>query len=202
MLGGGSNLLVGDDGFPGTVVRVATRGVSADVSSCSGASVTVAAGEDWDAFVATAVEQEWSGIEALSGIPGLVGGTPIQNVGAYGSEVAQTIARVRTFDRTTGSQASFSVADCGFGYRTSRFKAERGRYLVLEVEFQFTLGSLSAPIRYAELARVLGVAGGGPGAGRRRTSGRARPAGRQGDGARRRRTTTPGVPARSSPTRS
>ena len=107
--------------------------------------------------MATAVEQEWSGIEALSGIPGLVGATPIQNVGAYGSEVAQTIARVRTFDRSTGRQASFSVADCGFGYRTSRFKAERDRYLVLEVTFQFTLGSLSAPIRYAELARTLGV---------------------------------------------
>ena len=148
---------VADQGFPGTVVRVATRGITADVSDCSGATVTVAAGEDWDALVATAVEQEWSGIEALSGIPGLVGGTPIQNVGAYGSEVAQTIARVRTFDRSTGRQVSFSVADCGFGYRTSRFKAERDRYLVLEVTFQFTLGSLSAPIRYAELARTLGV---------------------------------------------
>jgi len=158
VLGGGSNVLIADSGFPGTVVRVGTRGIKADVSSCSGATVTVAAGEDWDAFVATAVEQEWSGIESLSGIPGLMGGTPIQNVGAYGSEVAQTIARVRTFDRTTGKQATFSVADCGFGYRTSRFKAEPGRYLVLEVEFQFTLGSLSAPIRYAELARVLGVA--------------------------------------------
>ncbi len=157
VLGGGSNLLVADDGFPGTVVKIATRGISADVSDCSGATVTVAAGEDWDTLVAAAVEQEWSGLEALSGIPGLVGGTPIQNVGAYGSEVAQTIARVRTLDRSTGRQASFSVADCGFGYRTSRFKAERGRYLVLEVTFQLVLGSLSAPIRYAELARVLGV---------------------------------------------
>jgi UDP-N-acetylmuramate dehydrogenase len=157
VLGGGSNLLVADSGFPGTVVRVATRGIAADVSSCSGATVTVAAGEDWDALVATAVEQEWSGIEALSGIPGLVGGTPIQNVGAYGSEVADTIARVRTLDRATGRQASFSVADCGFGYRTSRFKTERDRFVVLEVTFQFTLGSLSAPIRYAELARTLGV---------------------------------------------
>ncbi|HEY5785071.1 MAG TPA: UDP-N-acetylmuramate dehydrogenase [Microlunatus sp.] len=157
VLGGGSNLLVADDGFPGTVVRVATRGITADVSDCSGATVTVAAGEDWDAFVASAVDQEWTGIEALSGIPGLVGGTPIQNVGAYGSEVAQTIARVRTFDRSTGRQASFSVADCGFGYRTSRFKAVRDRYLVLEVTFQFTLGSMSTPIRYAELARTLGV---------------------------------------------
>jgi UDP-N-acetylmuramate dehydrogenase len=157
VLGGGSNVLIADDGFPGTVVRVATRGIRADVSSCSGATVTVAAGEDWDAFVATAVEQEWSGIEALSGIPGLVGGTPIQNVGAYGSEVAQTIARVRTFDRSSQRQVTFSLTDCGFGYRTSRFKAEPGRYLVLEVTFQFPLGSLSAPIRYAELARALGV---------------------------------------------
>jgi UDP-N-acetylmuramate dehydrogenase len=157
VLGGGSNVLIADDGFDGTVVRVATTGISADVSACAGATVTVAAGEGWDAFVATAVEQEWSGVETLSGIPGLVGGTPIQNVGAYGSEVAQTIATVRTFDRTTGRQATFSVADCRFGYRTSRFKNEPGRYLVLEVTFQFTLGSLSAPIRYAELARTLGV---------------------------------------------
>ena len=157
VLGGGSNVLVADDGFPGTVVRVATRGITADVAACSGANVTVAAGEDWDAFVATAVEQEWSGIESLSGIPGLVGGTPIQNVGAYGSEVAQTIASVRTWDRTLGRQTTFALADCGFGYRHSRFKAEPGRYLVLEVRFQFSLGSLSAPIRYAELARVLGV---------------------------------------------
>lgn len=157
VLGGGSNVLIADQGFPGTVVKIATRGITADVSDCSGATVTVAAGEDWDTLVATAVEQEWSGIEALSGIPGLVGGTPIQNVGAYGSEVAQTIARVRTFDRSTGRQATFSVTDCGFGYRTSRFKVERGRYLVLEVTFQLVLGSLSAPIRYAELAKALGV---------------------------------------------
>ncbi|HEU5486605.1 MAG TPA: UDP-N-acetylmuramate dehydrogenase [Microlunatus sp.] len=158
VLGGGSNVLIADDGFPGTVVQVASRGIEADVSSCSGATVTVAAGEDWDAFVATAVDQEWSGIEALAGIPGLVGGTPIQNVGAYGTEVAQTIARVRTFDRTARRQVTFSVADCGFGYRTSRFKTEPGRHLVLEVTFQFPLGSMSAPIRYAELARALGVA--------------------------------------------
>jgi UDP-N-acetylmuramate dehydrogenase len=157
VLGGGSNVLIADEGFPGIVVKVATRGITADVSDCSGATVTVAAGEDWDTLVATAVEQEWSGIEALSGIPGLVGATPIQNVGAYGSDVSQTIARVRTVDRTTGRQATFSLADCDFGYRTSRFKAEPGRHLVLEVTFQFTLGSLSAPIRYAELAATLGV---------------------------------------------
>lgn len=157
VLGGGSNVLVADRGFPGTVVQVATRGITADVSDCSGATVTVAAGEDWATLVAATVEQEWSGLEALSGIPGLVGATPIQNVGAYGSEVAQTIARVRTLDRSTGRQASFTVSDCGFGYRTSRFKAEPGRYLVLEVTFQLVLGSLSAPVRYAELAATLGV---------------------------------------------
>ncbi|MFT4164093.1 MAG: UDP-N-acetylmuramate dehydrogenase [Microlunatus sp.] len=158
VLGGGSNVLIGDQGFDGTVVRIATRGIDADVSACSGATVRVAAGEDWDGFVARSVEQEWSGIEALSGIPGLVGATPIQNVGAYGSEVSQTIAGVRTWDRVERRQATFSVADCGFGYRWSRFKAEPDRYLVLEVTFQFSLGSLSAPVRYAELARTLGVA--------------------------------------------
>lgn len=157
VLGGGSNVLVADAGFDGTVVRVATRGIRADVSDCSGATVTVAAGEDWDSFVATAVEQEWSGIESLAGIPGLVGGTPIQNVGAYGTEVAETLAVVRAVDRTTGRQVTFAAADCGFGYRSSRFKAEPGRYLVVEVTFQFRLGSLSTPVRYAELARVLDV---------------------------------------------
>ncbi|MDN5762147.1 MAG: UDP-N-acetylmuramate dehydrogenase [Microlunatus sp.] len=157
VLGGGSNVLVGDHGCDGTVVKVETVGVTADVSACGGATVTVAAGEDWDRLVATAVAQQWSGIEALSGIPGLVGGTPIQNVGAYGCEVAQTIAGVRTLDRVTGRQVTFAASDCGFGYRTSRFKSEPGRYLVLDVTFQFPLGSLSAPVRYAELARRLGV---------------------------------------------
>jgi UDP-N-acetylmuramate dehydrogenase len=103
------------------------------------------------------VEREWSGIEALAGIPGLVGATPIQNVGAYGAEVAQVIASVETIDRSTGRRARFAAADCGFGYRHSRFKAEPGRYLVLAVTFQLPPGSLSAPIRYAELARALGV---------------------------------------------
>jgi len=103
VLGGGSNLLIADDGFPGTVVRVALTGLDADVSTCGGAVVRVAAGEDWDDVVAYAVEQEWSGLETLSGIPGSVGATPIQNVGAYGAEVADTISRVRLLDRTTGT---------------------------------------------------------------------------------------------------
>ena len=117
----------------------------------------VAAGEPWDGFVAEAIAREWVGIEALSGIPGLVGGTPVQNVGAYGQDVADTVASVRTWDRVDRTQRTFAAADCGFGYRTSRFKAEPGRYVVLEVTFQFTQGSLGTPVRYAELARALGV---------------------------------------------
>jgi len=157
VLGGGSNVLISDDGFDGTVVLVATRGVRADVSGCSGAIVSVAAGEDWDALVERAVTEEWGGLEALSGIPGLVGATPIQNVGAYGADVSQTMATVHTLDRHTGQRATFAASDCGFGYRTSRFKSKPGRYLILSVTFQLPLGSLSAPIRYAELARTLGA---------------------------------------------
>ncbi|NYE71299.1 UDP-N-acetylmuramate dehydrogenase [Microlunatus parietis] len=160
VLGGGSNVLIGDDDFDGSVIKIATRGVEVDDGGCGGAVVRVAAGENWDAFVATAVEREWSGIEALAGIPGLVGATPIQNVGAYGAEVSQVIASVETIDRSTGQRARFAAADCGFGYRHSRFKAEPGRYLVLAVTFQLPQGSLSAPIRYAELARALDVAPG------------------------------------------
>lgn len=165
VLGGGSNLVVADDGFRGTVVHVATRGVVADVDdsgdpSCSGATVTVAAGESWDGLVAHAVERGWSGIEALSGIPGSVGATPIQNVGAYGQEVSQTIARVRVWDRVLRGVRSFAAGECEFGYRSSRFKADPGRHVVLDVTFQFRMGSLAAPVRYAELARVLGVAEG------------------------------------------
>ena len=162
VLAGGSNLVVADDGFPGTVVKVATRGVSRDVDdagdpSCSGAMVTVAAGERWDNIVGEAAELGWVGIEALSGIPGSVGATPIQNVGAYGQEVSQTIARVRVWDRRLRGVRTFAAADCGFGYRTSRFKADPGRHVVLDVTFQFRLGTLGEPVRYAELARTLGV---------------------------------------------
>ncbi len=157
VLGGGSNVLVGDAGFDGTVVLVATRGVSQDVASCSGAVVTVAAGEPWDPFVALTVANGWSGMEALSGIPGSVGASPIQNVGAYGAEVGQHITTVRTLDRSTGRVRTLFAVECGFGYRTSVFKTHPGRYVVLDVTFQLRLGSLSAPVRYAELARVLGV---------------------------------------------
>ncbi|MGK2308985.1 UDP-N-acetylmuramate dehydrogenase [Cutibacterium sp. V947] len=157
VLGGGSNVLVGDDGFDGTVVRVATSGLSAEVSSCGGALVTVAAGQVWDDFVVHAIEQEWIGPEFLSGIPGLVGSTPIQNVGAYGVEVSEFIARVRTWDRRDDTQRTFTADQCGFGYRSSRFKAEPDRYVVLDITMQFNLGTRSLPVRYAELARRLGV---------------------------------------------
>ncbi|MGI9155696.1 MAG: UDP-N-acetylmuramate dehydrogenase [Marmoricola sp.] len=156
VLGGGSNVVVADDGFRGTVVHVATRGLTEDTDACSGATVTVAAGEPWDDVVRAAVEHGWVGIEALSGIPGSTGATPIQNVGAYGQEIAQTVARVRTWDRHETRICTFAAADCGFGYRTSRFKAEPGRFVVLSVTFQLPIGDLGVPVTYAELARVLG----------------------------------------------
>jgi UDP-N-acetylmuramate dehydrogenase len=159
LLAGGSNLVVADEGFAGTVVEVATTGVSADHEgddpTCGGVVVTVAAGEPWDPFVARAVENHWVGVEALSGIPGSVGTTPIQNVGAYGQEISQTLASVHVWDRTLKGVRSFAAADCRFGYRTSRFKAEPGRHVVLDVTFQFRQGRLGAPVGYAELARSL-----------------------------------------------
>ena len=157
LVAGGSNLVVGDAGVDATVVQVATRGVREEVDACAGAVVTVAAGEVWDDLVATAVERGWLGVEALSGIPGSVGATPVQNVGAYGQEVADTIASVRCWDRVDRAYRTIAAADCGFGYRTSRFKRDPGRFVVLEVTFQLRLGDLGAPVRYAELARALGV---------------------------------------------
>jgi UDP-N-acetylmuramate dehydrogenase len=167
VLGGGSNLLISDEGFDGTVVHVGTRGIELAAGSCTidepgaamcgGAVIEVAAGENWDDFVATAVTQEWRGIETLSGIPGSVGATPIQNVGAYGQEVAESLWSVRTWDRSTNKFRTFPVSDCGFGYRTSRFKSEPGRYVVLSVTFQFRQGRMSMPVKYAELARRLGT---------------------------------------------
>ena len=156
ILGGGSNVVVTDEGVPGTVVLVRTRGVEVSVDACAGAWVTVAAGEPWDDLVARTVAEEWSGIEALSGIPGLTGATPIQNVGAYGQEVADTIARVTAYDRTARRIEVIAAGDCGFAYRTSRFKADPGRRVILSVTFQLPLGSMSAPVGYAELAARLG----------------------------------------------
>lgn len=157
VVGGGSNLVVADEGVAGRVVVVRSRGLQVESDLCGGAYVEVAAGEPWDDVVASAVARGWSGIEALSGIPGTTGATPIQNVGAYGQEVGQTLARVRTWDRERGTVRTFAAADCGFGYRTSRFKAEPARFVVLSVTFQLALGDLGTPVQYAELARALDV---------------------------------------------
>ena len=161
LVAGGSNLVVADEGVDRTVIRVLTQGVVVDLDSCSGAMVTVQAGETWDAIVARAVDEGWVGVEALSGIPGSVGATPIQNVGAYGQEVAQTIASVHVFDRYDRAIRTVASADCGFSYRSSRFKVEPNRFVVLTVTFQLPLGDLGAPVAYAELARTLGVELGG-----------------------------------------
>lgn len=161
VVGGGSNLVVADEGVAGRVVVVRSRGLRVESDLCGGAYVEVAAGEPWDDLVASAVARGWIGLEALSGIPGTTGATPIQNVGAYGQEVSQTLARVRTWDRERGTVRTFAAADCGFGYRTSRFKTEPGRFVVLSVTFQLGLGDLGTPVQYAELARTLGVEVGG-----------------------------------------
>jgi UDP-N-acetylmuramate dehydrogenase len=157
IVAGGSNLVVADEGFDGAVILVRTVGVDVSDDACGGLGVTVQAGESWDALVARAVDEGWLGIEALSGIPGSAGATPIQNVGAYGQDVSQTIASVRTFDRYERVLRTFPRGSCGFGYRTSMFKQEAPRYSVLSVTFQFTRGDLGLPIRYAQLADALGV---------------------------------------------
>ena len=156
VLGGGSNLVVADEGVDGVVLRVATRGVVVE-----GESVTAQAGEDWDALVARTVDEGLAGMEALSGIPGSVGASPVQNVGAYGQDVAQTITAVRALDRSTGRVHDLTPAQCGFGYRHSAFKAEPGRWVVLAVTFGLTRSAYGAPVRYDELASALGVEVGG-----------------------------------------
>lgn len=164
LLGGGSNVVVADKGFPGTVIRVRSRGVTVDakgcdpddLAACGGLLVSVAAGETWDDLVMRAVGEGWIGVEALSGIPGSVGATPMQNVGAYGQEVAQTVWSVRTYDRKARTIRTFANAECGFAYRSSRFKGS-DRYVVLNVTYQLLQGTLSAPVLYAELAGLLGV---------------------------------------------
>ena len=175
VLGGGSNLVVGDGGFDGVVVRDARRDPEGDIriqddGFCGGVSVTVAAGVPWDAVVARAVRDAWVGLEALSGIPGSTGATPVQNVGAYGAEVADTIASVRTWDRATRRVKTLAAMDCGFGYRDSLFKRSMSggagdgalwsptpRHVVLDVTFHMRWGTRSAPVKYAQLAEALGI---------------------------------------------
>ena len=152
VLAGGSNLVIADEGFAGLVVRVRTTGVQRD-----GDVLHVAAGEPWDAFLARCVDHGRAGAECLSGIPGAIGATPIQNVGAYGQEVAETIVGVRAWDRSAGRIVDLAPEACGFSYRSSAFKREPGRHVVLRVSFRLPHSPVSGPLRYAELARTLGL---------------------------------------------
>ncbi len=156
VLGGGSNVVLPDDGFAGTVVRVAVHGLSVDQEG-DRVSLTAAAGEEWESFVGLCVADRLAGIEALSGIPGLVGASPVQNIGAYGQDVAQTVTRVRAYDRVAREVVELTAEQCAFSYRHSAFKAEPGRWVVLAVTFGLTSSELSMPVGYAELARTLGV---------------------------------------------
>ena len=175
LIGGGSNLVIADAGFPGTVIHVNTRGLTFVDAGDGAVNVTVAAGADWDDVVAAAVGEGLAGLEPLSGIPGRAGATPIQNVGAYGREVAEVITEVRVYDRQENQIRLIPNEGCRFSYRTSLFKSGRPealvslpgsarsqtagqpRYVVLDVTFRLVRQSLSAPVRYAELAAELGV---------------------------------------------
>lgn len=164
LVAGGSNLVISDEGFAGTVIRIATKGINVQEISTDTARLTVAAGENWDAVVAHSLHAGLSGLEALSGIPGSSGATPVQNVGAYGADVSQTLENVRVFDREQGKIITLSNAELQFAYRDSLIKrtSTHGspRYVVLEAAFLLKRGNESAPIRYAELARRLGVEAG------------------------------------------
>jgi UDP-N-acetylmuramate dehydrogenase len=156
LVAGGSNLVVADEGFPGTVVRVQTAGVE-ERERDGRVELTVQAGEEWEPFVARCVAAGLGGLESLSGIPGSVGATPIQNVGAYGQEVAETVVSVRVLDREQDAVEELPAADCGFAYRSSAFKRTPGRWVVLAVTVSLERRELSAPLTYAELARALAV---------------------------------------------
>ncbi len=151
VLGGGSNVVFADTGYPGLLVRMGIRGVKGR----KGGRLHAGAGEDWDAFVTRATADGLAGIECLAGIPGQVGATPIQNVGAYGQEVAETIESVETLDRRTGEEMTFPAGDCGFSYRDSRFKGrDRGRFVVTGVTFALRPGG-EPSLRYADLSRYF-----------------------------------------------
>ncbi|MFI0721614.1 UDP-N-acetylmuramate dehydrogenase [Streptomyces sp. NPDC021224] len=153
LLGGGSNLVISDEGFPGTAVRIATQGVE-----LRGSALELAAGEVWSDAVAATVRAGLAGVECLAGIPGSAGATPIQNVGAYGQEVSSTVTQVVAYDRRAGETVTLDNRECGFSYRSSRFKEEPERYVVLRVRFALeAAGGMSAPLKYAETARALGV---------------------------------------------
>ena len=157
IMGGGTNVLIADKGFEGTVIRISNNSVQAEVDACSGATLTIGAGEDWDTFVQTTIDRGFAGLETLSGIPGTVGAAPIQNIGAYGHEVSEFITRVRTYDRQEKALKTFTNSECEFSYRNSYFKAHPGRYVVIEVQFQIRRGEFSDPITYVELSKKLGI---------------------------------------------
>jgi UDP-N-acetylmuramate dehydrogenase len=156
ILGGGSNVVIADEGFPGTVLLLRTRGFRVVAEDDATVTVRVQAGEPWDELVAATVEAGLSGLECLSGIPGSAGATPIQNVGAYGQEVAETVVAVEVYDRVTDAVVTKSADECGFAYRSSIFR-HSDRWVVLSVDFRLDRSPLSTPVRYAELARALGV---------------------------------------------
>ena len=158
VLAGGSNLLIADEGFEGTVVHVVSRGVSA-VRRSERVQLLAAAGEPWDEFVTFCVDEGLAGVECLSGIPGSTGATPIQNVGAYGQEVARTVGSIRAYDRETGVVVEMAPAACGFAYRSSAFRRS-SRYVVLGVSFVLERSSAACPVRHAQLAHALAVAPG------------------------------------------
>ena len=164
LIGGGSNLLINDEGYPGVAIQIATRGLHLSEQPSGSVLLRAAAGESWDTTVEYSLVQGLSGLEALSGIPGCTGATPVQNVGAYGADVSQSLAWVRVYDRQTGQVLKMDNGQLEFAYRDSIIKrtSTNGspRYVVLEVAFLLERDSLSAPIRYAELARRLGVEAG------------------------------------------
>ena len=157
ILGSGTNLLVSDEGFDGVVIHVSSAQVESEVDACSGATLTIGAGEGWDSFVETTIARGYAGLETLSGIPGTIGAAPIQNIGAYGHEVSEFITRVRTYDRHEKKLRTFTNGECNFTYRSSRFKVERDRYVILDVGFQLRIGEVTTPILYGELASALGI---------------------------------------------
>jgi UDP-N-acetylmuramate dehydrogenase len=157
IIGGGSNVLVADSGFEGTVIHIANNQAESEVDACSGATLTIGAGENWDEFVRTTISRGFAGLETLSGIPGTVGAAPIQNIGAYGHEVSEFITRVRTYDRQAKAIKTLTNSECEFEYRNSHFKKNPGRYIVLSVQFQIRRGEVSTPVIYAELAKKLGI---------------------------------------------
>src|SRR6266480_7153424 len=158
VLGGGSNVVFLDSGFPGLVLRITIDGI--EFRDGPSPEVRAGAGVDWDSLVQRVVERGWSGVECLSGIPGTVGGTPIQNVGAYGQDIAETLVSVVCLDRATLERRMFTAGECAFGYRDSRFKrADRGRFVVLEVTLQLARDR-TPRIRYPELERAVAGRGG------------------------------------------